>query len=235
MYDHITQELRLPNVDFDYVDISQSSPFCDVLGKNLTVSNSCMPLSSRNTIFLGRQQRKWFREVYSTSKAKIKIILSSSVLLDKANSSLSSYLCGMDVITHQSIYCRCGGDNLDCYSVAQLELLSIIAGGVDSNAQENINLDNTNDWINIFGSNRKRVVTSPDQTFDSCVIVLTGDYHFSDIKSLLPGTEHTYSQSYHTENNKYPVYQVMASGMSTSTGVNFTCDDYRLGKTWYLS
>lgn len=52
-----------------------------------------------------------------------------------------------------------------------------------------------------------------------------GDYHFSDIKALLPGNQ-LYSKFY--DSPPTPLYQIMASGMSTSTGINYTCDSYRL-------
>jgi hypothetical protein len=101
--------------------------------------------------------------------------------------------CGVNKDTGEDIECYCGGDNLDCYPVAQQELLYIIA-------QENTN---------------------------GCSIVITGDYHFSDIKALNPGDQ-LYSSYYNSKDNVKPIYQIMASGMSTSTGQDFSCDDYRL-------
>jgi alkaline phosphatase D len=87
------------------------------------------------------------------------------------------------------VSCSCSGDDMDCYSVAQQELLHVI-----SNAT-------------------------------GCVVVLTGDFHFSDIKALYPGDTHPltgiplqYAHLYDSSNNSQPVYQVMASGMSYSTG-----------------
>ena len=41
-----------------------------------------------------------------------------------------------------------------------------------------------------------------------CWIVLTGDYHFSDIKVASPGSGHPYSQAYDTANWVTPIYQV---------------------------
>ncbi|EFN59092.1 hypothetical protein CHLNCDRAFT_137864 [Chlorella variabilis] len=61
-----------------------------------------------------------------------------------------------------------------------------------------------------------------------CWIVLTGDYHFSDIKVASPGSGHPYSQAYDTANWVTPIYQVMASGMTNSTARPAApCDGYR--------
>ena len=151
----------------EYLDLYQSSPFCEVLG---------------------REQRKWLRQAVKDSTAVVKLFISSSVLLENPQKRK----CGVNKDNGEDIDCYCGGDNLDCYRVAQQELLYIIA-------QEN----------------------------NGCNIVITGDYHFSDIKALNPGDQ-LYSSYYFSKDNLKPIYQVMASGMSTSTGHNFTCDDYRL-------
>ena len=157
-----------PPDDIDYLDMYQTSPFCEVLG---------------------REQRKWLRKAVKDSTAAVKLFISSSVLLENP----SKRKCAINKDNGEDIDCYCGGDNLDCYRVAQQELLYIIS-------QENLN---------------------------GCSIVITGDYHFSDIKALNPG-ESLYSSYYNSKDNKKPIYQIMASGMSTSTGQNFTCEDYRL-------
>ena len=64
------------------------------------------------------------------------------------------------------IECYCGGDNLDCYRVAQQELL----------------------------------YTINHESTTGCSIVITGDYHYSDIKALNPG-QNLYSPYYFSENN----------------------------------
>ena len=60
-----------------------------------------------------------------------------------------------------------------------------------------------------------------------CSVVVTGDFHFSDIKKLEPGKQR-YSDFFDSEKLSQPIYQVMASGMTTSTGKNYSCDSYRL-------
>lgn len=50
-----------------------------------------------------------------------------------------------------------------------------------------------------------------------CVLVLTGDYHYSDIKLVRPGADHVYSESLQTGSLDMPIWQFMASGMSTET------------------
>ncbi|CAN0212970.1 unnamed protein product [Pylaiella littoralis] len=62
-----------------------------------------------------------------------------------------------------------------------------------------------------------------------CSVILTGDYHFGDIKAMLPGAETSYSEWYSSQDNAFPVYQVMASGMTTSTAtVGRSCDTFYL-------
>ncbi|KAL3684029.1 hypothetical protein R1sor_002051 [Riccia sorocarpa] len=63
-----------------------------------------------------------------------------------------------------------------------------------------------------------------------CVVVLTGDYHYSDIRVLRPGQQ-AYSQFYDDLELRYPLFQVMASGLTTITGQNFSCDDSRRDTT----
>jgi len=56
---------------------------------------------------------------------------------------------------------------------------------------------------------------------DGCVVVLTGDYHFADIKAAFPDTDGDtsppYSGPYATNKLGQPIYQVMSSGLSEST------------------
>jgi alkaline phosphatase D len=50
-----------------------------------------------------------------------------------------------------------------------------------------------------------------------CVIVAVGDFHYSDLKVVLPGTDHPYSSILKTKTLRRPVWQVMSSGMTDST------------------
>ncbi|KAG1658589.1 hypothetical protein FOA52_016201 [Chlamydomonas sp. UWO 241] len=50
-----------------------------------------------------------------------------------------------------------------------------------------------------------------------CVLVLTGDYHYSDIKLVRPGSGTGYSSSLQTASLARPLWQFMASGMSPET------------------
>jgi alkaline phosphatase D len=50
-----------------------------------------------------------------------------------------------------------------------------------------------------------------------CVVVLTGDYHYSDLKVIQPGGQHSYAAALQTARLGKPVYQAMASGMTFST------------------
>ena len=162
--------LRLPTAK-DSVDHFKDSPFCEVLGKS---------------------QRRWLRKVAKESKAAVKIFISGSVLFyDPTFKPCGSY---RDPTTGdvQQVNCRCSGDNMDCFSVAQLELAHIMS------------------------------------SVSGCSIVLTGDYHFSDIKAIRSGSDTPYAPFYGTANNSQTIYQVMASGMSESTGIYYSCEDFRL-------
>jgi hypothetical protein len=41
-----------------------------------------------------------------------------------------------------------------------------------------------------------------------CYIILTGDYHYSDVKVAQPGSGNVYSEAYQTANWTTPLYQV---------------------------
>lgn len=41
-----------------------------------------------------------------------------------------------------------------------------------------------------------------------CTVVLVGDYHYSDLKVMQPGSEHGYAADLQTARLKKPVYQV---------------------------
>lgn len=138
------------------IDRFQDSSFCEVLG---------------------RSQRRWLRHAVRESIAPVKLFVSGSVVLDNP----LPYPCGIG--GEGNVTCTCSGDNLDCYSVAQLELLHIISTATTG-----------------------------------CNIILTGDFHFSDIKAMVPGTDKIYKSYYGFEENKFrPIYQLMSSGMSEST------------------
>eukprot|EP01039_Chlorochromonas_danica_P000349 gene350-374_t len=159
-YDTSSGQLRRPS-SLDPVDVYQDSPLCEVLGSG---------------------QRRWLRDAVQRSRAPLQVFISGSVLLaDPRGQPCSPSL--------PNSTCRCGGDNLDCYTAAQQEILYTISQS------------------------------------SGCAIVLTGDYHFSDIKVLQPGN--TAATSYYPLKGEKPLYQVMSSGLSYSTAVNYTCADFR--------
>ncbi|GAX80017.1 hypothetical protein CEUSTIGMA_g7456.t1 [Chlamydomonas eustigma] len=55
-----------------------------------------------------------------------------------------------------------------------------------------------------------------------CVLILTGDYHYADIKVVLPGSSSLYSSHLQTGSMKKPVWQFMSSGMTSSTAQGST-------------
>lgn len=58
-----------------------------------------------------------------------------------------------------------------------------------------------------------------------CPVVITGDFHFSDLKVLRPGKS-LYSEEYQSERLAKPVYQVMASGLTVDTAKPATCQGF---------
>ncbi|CAN0547191.1 unnamed protein product, partial [Laminaria digitata] len=42
-----------------------------------------------------------------------------------------------------------------------------------------------------------------------CSVILTGDYHWGDIKALMPGSETPYGEWYASEDFAHPIYQVI--------------------------
>eukprot|EP00200_Dunaliella_tertiolecta_P004176 CAMPEP_0202341118 /NCGR_PEP_ID=MMETSP1126-20121109/2261_1 /ASSEMBLY_ACC=CAM_ASM_000457 /TAXON_ID=3047 /ORGANISM="Dunaliella tertiolecta, Strain CCMP1320" /LENGTH=624 /DNA_ID=CAMNT_0048931911 /DNA_START=143 /DNA_END=2017 /DNA_ORIENTATION=- len=52
-----------------------------------------------------------------------------------------------------------------------------------------------------------------------CVIILTGDFHFGDIKQVLPGPGKPYSSLLASDKLTRPIYQVMASALTNSTAM----------------
>ncbi|BBN15673.1 hypothetical protein MPTK1_6g21440 [Marchantia polymorpha subsp. ruderalis] len=65
-----------------------------------------------------------------------------------------------------------------------------------------------------------------------CVVVLTGDFHFSDIKVLQPGSQ-KYSGAYDSFHLPRAIYQIMASGLTTDTAQHAPCDGYRIDKAGF--
>ncbi|CAM9775545.1 unnamed protein product [Ascophyllum nodosum] len=52
-----------------------------------------------------------------------------------------------------------------------------------------------------------------------CSVILTGDYHWGDIKTMMPGADTPYAEWYSSHDFEFPIYQVMGSGMTTSTAM----------------
>lgn len=69
-----------------------------------------------------------------------------------------------------------------------------------------------------------------------CSVVITGDFHYSDLKVVQPGVERGYAQQLQTGKLAKPVYQAMGSGMTYSTaehkGSHVPCtNSYREDRT----
>lgn len=59
-----------------------------------------------------------------------------------------------------------------------------------------------------------------------CIVILTGDFGYSDIKAVRPGNQ-LYAEQYRTKELLKGVYQVMASGMVEQKGQEYKCGDWR--------
>eukprot|EP00241_Pyramimonas_parkeae_P003592 CAMPEP_0114237380 /NCGR_PEP_ID=MMETSP0058-20121206/7357_1 /TAXON_ID=36894 /ORGANISM="Pyramimonas parkeae, CCMP726" /LENGTH=654 /DNA_ID=CAMNT_0001349413 /DNA_START=109 /DNA_END=2073 /DNA_ORIENTATION=+ len=148
---------------------------------------------------LGGQQRRWLEEALRKSNAPLKLVVSGSVVLGSATSEVCA---DAQALLNRSSHlptCACSSDEWDCYRPAQQNLLATLAR-----------------------------TTGPHREGGGCAVILTGDFHWSDIKVLRPGPEQPYSETYQSTHIPYPIFQVMASGLTNETGQNFSCSDYRL-------
>lgn len=105
--DRITLDLREPTNN-ELEDVTQATPFCDVLG---------------------REQRKWLRKAVQESTSTLKLFISGSVVFNNPEKSNTHCRRLYNNVTDTSISCRCSGDDLDCYRVAQKELIYIASHG----------------------------------------------------------------------------------------------------------
>ena len=58
-------------------------------------------------------------------------------------------------------------------------------------------------------------------------MVLTGDFHWSDVKAVRPGAGPAYAAAYGSDRwaaDSHPIFQVMASGLTTGTNGYKPCD-----------
>eukprot|EP00210_Caulerpa_lentillifera_P006442 g6154.t1 len=75
----------------------------------------------------------------------------------------------------------------------------------------------SSDDIECYKPAQANLIHILNSTDNGCVLVLTGDYHMSDIKILQEEGSQNYSQYYPVDNLKRPIYQVMASGLTWLT------------------
>eukprot|EP00232_Nephroselmis_pyriformis_P014858 CAMPEP_0182875012 /NCGR_PEP_ID=MMETSP0034_2-20130328/13283_1 /TAXON_ID=156128 /ORGANISM="Nephroselmis pyriformis, Strain CCMP717" /LENGTH=575 /DNA_ID=CAMNT_0025007745 /DNA_START=19 /DNA_END=1742 /DNA_ORIENTATION=+ len=153
LLDEGTNMLRGPRVG-DTVDVTAEAPFCDVLG---------------------RRQREWLAAALEESTARVKLVVSGSVLLGSPEGPGE---CSEDPTGATGATCFCSGDDMECYRGAQSNLLHTLARA------------------------------------PGCVVVLAGDYHYSDIKVVRGGNDTAYARTYQSQGLQHPLYQVMASGLT---------------------
>ncbi|CEL96472.1 unnamed protein product [Vitrella brassicaformis CCMP3155] len=61
---------------------------------------------------------------------------------------------------------------------------------------------------------QRQLLASIARSGASCVVLLVGDFHWGDIKVLRPDTKAPYAKNYSSTLMPYPLYQVMASGLT---------------------
>jgi len=120
----------------------------------------------------------------------------------------SSVLLGSDgierTVGNNTVPIQCSSDDWDCYNIAQKSILSDI------------------NRANSLEKEGKR-----DLGEKTCIFVITGDFHWGDIKKLVPGKNPKHSDWLGSENFTQPIFQVMSSGMTNSTAIpNRKCESY---------
>ncbi|KAL6753601.1 hypothetical protein V8C86DRAFT_2724287 [Haematococcus lacustris] len=73
------------------------------------------------------------------------------------------------------------------------------------------------DWVCYQPAQTHFLHTVANASGPGCVVVLTGDYHYGDIKVAQPGGGWPYSAALSTAGLQRPVYQLMSSGLTAST------------------
>ncbi|KAG2450456.1 hypothetical protein HYH02_004958 [Chlamydomonas schloesseri] len=75
------------------------------------------------------------------------------------------------------------------------------------------------DW-NCYQPAQLNLLHSLANASSGCVVVLTGDFHYGDIKVVAPGPGTAYADRLKTGKLQKHIYQLMSSGMSSSTAVH---------------
>ncbi|EFJ47581.1 hypothetical protein VOLCADRAFT_91850 [Volvox carteri f. nagariensis] len=93
---------------------------------------------------------------------------------------------------------------------------SVPLGGVGYKDPDTGNVCSGDDW-NCWQPAQLNFLHSLANASSGCVVLLTGDYHYGDIKVVAPGGETPYAATLQTNKIKKHMYQVMSSGMTSST------------------
>eukprot|EP00921_Rhytidocystis_pertsovi_P024304 GHVQ01039091.1.p1 GENE.GHVQ01039091.1~~GHVQ01039091.1.p1 ORF type:complete len:680 (+),score=59.72 GHVQ01039091.1:452-2491(+) len=72
----------------------------------------------------------------------------------------------------------------------------------------------SSDSWEVYNPARKNFISTIAKSDASCVVILTGDFHFADIKVLRNKAGMLYTEDFMSSGLKYPLYQVMSSGMT---------------------
>ena len=153
---------------------------------------------------LGQTQWRWLEEALAGSSAPLKLVVSGSVLF--SNPLRVNPCSGSEFNASVSDANKCvgSGDDWDSYPNAQRKLINLL-----------------------------HRTSGPGK---GCAVVLTGDFHFSDIKAVRAGAGTAYAPFYGSDawgaagapgkdgTGSHPLFQVMASGMTTSTNSKKPCD-----------
>eukprot|EP00877_Chromochloris_zofingiensis_P012778 jgi/Chrzof1/7754/Cz02g35160.t1 len=93
---------------------------------------------------------------------------------------------------------------------------SVLAGSVGYADVSSSAVCSGDDWMCWLSAQQNFLHTLANAT-TGCVVVIVGDYHYSDIKIIMPGPDTEYATALNTAKLKKPIAQVMSSGLTEST------------------
>jgi alkaline phosphatase D len=154
---------------------------------------------------LGPQQRRWLEATLAANEAPLTLVVSGSVVLTNAENASAPGTLGFEYETRSAGF---GGSKGPC-------------GG--------------DDWSCYYRATSNFLATLARYQSDTCYIIVTGDWHFSDIKVLDPSNAAAGYQPFHAGLGiEKPIWQLMASGMTNSTVYpTQTCEKFKLDDVGY--
>jgi hypothetical protein len=113
-------------------------------------------------------------------------------------------LCAVKQSALSGVGSMCSGDDWDCYNTAQRALISLINAG--NNHYNSSTATTTSTTSSSSGSSSRQ--------HPSCTVVITGDYHYGDIKRMHNGPGTPYADWLGTADIARPLMQVLCTPQS---------------------